>query len=161
MRFFAPVFLVLLLMTVSFSVAGAAEKKAESKVRPAMVDVNKDGSISVTESQTLAQSQFRMYDRDLDGMITLEEYRVPFNALAKVKKYDAVRKAAEEKYVDESFSRIDASKDSKIDKDEFLRDAALRHRMMDGNHDGLVTEKEIESLRKKIETAHKEAVKKE
>lgn len=136
----------------------AAEKKPVTKVAPVSIDADKDGNISLKEAQGLAAKQFALYDRNKDGNVDMKEYRVPFDALAKAKKFDAKKKQQDEAVIKESFERIDNDKNGKISKAEFMSDADLRHKTMDANGDGLVSEKEIADLQKKIESAHRAAV---
>lgn len=152
---------VLAVALISVMTAGAAhatEKKPATKVAPISIDANKDGSISLKEAQGLAVKQFTLYDRNKDGNVDMSEYRVPFDALAKAKKFDAKKKQQDEIVIKESFARMDNDNNKKISKAEFMSDADLRHKTMDANGDGLVTEKEIQELQKKIESAHRDAL---
>lgn len=158
MKFSTLSLAVTALALLSTGAAQATEKKPVTKVAPVSIDANKDGNISLKEAQGLAAKQFSLYDRNKDGSVDMKEYRVPFDALAKAKKFDAKKKQQDEVVIKESFARMDNDKNQKISKAEFMSDADLRHKTMDADGDGLVTEKEIAALQKKIESAHRAAV---
>ncbi len=158
MKFSTLSLAVTALALLSTGAAQATEKKPVTKVAPVSIDANKDGNISLKEAQGLAAKQFSLYDRNKDRSVDMKEYRVPFDALAKAKKFDAKKKQQDEVVIKESFARMDNDKNQKISKAEFMSDADLRHKTMDADGDGLVTEKEIAALQKKIESAHRAAV---
>ena len=158
MKFSTLSLAVAALALLSSGAAHATEKKPVAKIAPVSIDANNDGNISLKEAQALAAKQFSLYDRNKDGSVDMKEYRVPFDALAKAKKFDAKKKQQDEIVIKESFTRIDSDKNGKISKAEFMNDSYLRHKTLDANGDGQVTPKEIEDLQKKIETAHREAV---
>lgn len=149
---------ILFFLFLSFFAVSAAslaeEKKPAAKVTGVQIDTDGDKAISAQESKVFAEKQFSLYDRDKDGSFDMKAYRIPFDALAKAKKLDPKNKANDEKAIAESFARMDGNKDSKISKEEFLKDAELRHKTMDGNGDGKVTPAEMVALQKKIKSAH-------
>lgn len=150
---------LLALAVLAVSPTYAADKKpAAAKPQPVNIDTNKDGKISLSEAEALATDQFALYDADKDSKMSLAEYRKPLDMVAKMKKFNAAKKAEEEKVIKSSFTRMDNDSDGSISKDEFLSDAKLRHQTMDLDKDGFVTGKEVEQLQQKIVDAHKKAV---
>lgn len=150
---------LLALAVLAVSPTYAADKKpAAAKPQPVNIDTNKDGKISLSEAEALATDQFALYDADKDGKMSLAEYRKPLDMVAKMKKFNAAKKAEEEKVIKSSFTRMDNDSNVSISKDEFLSDAKLRHQTMDLDKDGFVTGKEVEQLQQKIVDAHKKAV---
>lgn len=150
---------LLALAVLAVSPTYAADKKpAAAKPQPVNIDTNKDGKISLSEAEALATDQFALYDADKDGKMSLAEYRKPLDMVAKMKKFNAAKKAEEEKVIKSSFTRMDNDSNGSISKDEFLSDAKLRHQTMDLDKDGFVTGKEVEQLQQKIVDAHKKAV---
>jgi hypothetical protein len=148
--------IALLALSFQMSPASAAEKKPV-KVQPLNIDANKDGKISLSEAETLAEKQFALYDRNKNGEIDEKEYRAPMDVIAKAKKFDAKKKAMEDKVIKESLGRIDLDDNGQISKDEFIKDAAVRQKIMDLNHDGFVTPEEVDELQAKIKAAQKKA----
>ena len=150
--------LLIACLALSFAVtpALAAEKKPV-KVQPLNIDTDKDGKISLPEAEALAKKQFSLYDQNKNGELDEKEYRVPMDAVAKVKKFDAKKKAMEDKVVKESFARIDLDDNGKISKSEFIKDASVRQEIMDVDKDGFVTSKEIDEIQAKIKAAQKKA----
>ena len=153
--------LLIAILALSFQISPAsAAEKAEKKqvtVQPLNIDANKDGKISLSEAEALAEKQFGLYDRNKDGEIDEKEYRAPMDVIAKAKKFDAKKKAMENKVVKESLSRIDLDDNGQISKDEFIKDAAVRQKIMDLDNDGFVTPKEVDELQAKIKAAQKKA----
>jgi hypothetical protein len=150
--------LLIAFLALSFAVspALAAEKKRVA-VQPLNIDADKDGKISLPEAEALAEKQFSLYDRNKNGEIDEKEYRAPMDAIAKAKKFDAKKKAMEDKVVKESLARIDLDDNGQISKTEFIKDAAVRQKIMDLNNDGFVTPKEVDELQAKIKAAQKKA----
>ncbi len=146
----------LLLSTLLISPAHAAEKKAAAPQGPT-IDLDKDGKISLSEAQALADKQFALYDADKNGSMSLAEYRKPLDEVAKMRKLTAAQKSGEEKVINASFTRMDNDSNGQISKAEFQSDARLRHSAMDMNKDGFVTPQEVEELQKKIMAAQKAA----
>lgn len=153
--------IAMLLMSASMlsHSAFAAEQKKETKVAPVGVKANKNGDVTLAAAKQLAEKQFSMYDGNNDGNFDMKDYLVPFNALGKAKKIDMSKNSVDQKAIKDSFARMDDDKSGMISKAEFLKDAEMRHKMMDANHDGVVSAKEIEALQKKLIDAHNKAKK--
>lgn len=125
---------------------------------PAYAANTKSPNFSLQQAKDLAARQFTVYDQDKSGSVDMKEYRVPFDALTKAKKINPDANSIDQKAINESFARMDKNKDSGISKDEFMADAELRHKTMDTNKDGVVTPQELAELQKKIQDAHKKAI---
>lgn len=145
--------------TLPHHAQAAEEKKKDVKIAPIAVETDKNGNITLAAAKGLAEKQFEMYDQDKNGSFEKKDYMVPFQALAKAKKINLSKGSIDQKAIDESYVRMDTDKDGKISRAEFLADAELRHKMMDANHDGVVTPKEVEDLQKKLKVAHNQAKK--
>ncbi len=148
----------ILIALMGASPAYAEDAAPSKKVAPVVVKTDKEGNITQEAAKALAEKQFGLYDRDRDGSFDMKDYRGPFEVLAKQKKINLKAGSADEKAITESFARMDKNKDGKVGKPEFLKDAEIRHKAMDANNDGVVSPKEVDTLKKKIEAAHKKAV---
>jgi hypothetical protein len=148
-----------LIAAISSPAANAAEQKKDAKAPPAAMKSDKDGNITLAAARELADKQFAMYDGNNDGNFDMKDYMVPFTALGKAKKIDMKKDSVDQKAIKESFARMDADKNGMVSRAEFKKDAELRHKMMDGNGDGVVSMNEIEALQKKLVAAHNKAKK--
>jgi Ca2+-binding EF-hand superfamily protein len=94
------------------------------------VDVNGDGAITQSESQTFRDARFQRMDSDGDGVVTLQEMT------------EAGRKRGGD-WAAKRFERMDANGDGVIRRTEFEDMAARRFEAMDANGDGAITMEEV------------------
>lgn len=111
---------------------GAANAKDGARMEKFFqkVDVNGDGAITQSESQTFRDARFQRMDADGDGGVTLQE-------LTEVGRQRGGDRAAKR------FERMDANGDGVIRRTEFEDMAARRFEAMDANGDGAITMEEI------------------
>jgi len=89
------------------------------------VDKNNDGKVSKKEYIDAVKKTFNKIDKNKDGFLTKDE-------LKEIGRIDA------EKFLKEE----DINKDDKISKEEFIKAAEKRFKLLDKNHDGFIDNKE-------------------
>lgn len=94
------------------------------------LDKNRDGKVSWAEflafhgadsppRRQFLEYEFRKYDKNGDGFITLEEHRAPVS-------------------LEDEFRGLDKNRDGRVSQNEFLQGVRLFQRL-DLNHDGFIT----------------------
>lgn len=127
-----------------------AQAKPTKKVTTPEIDQDKNGKVSLAESQKYAEKEFTVYDRNKDLAISLNEFQAPLEIIAKVKKYTPAQKTEQAKFISYGYTRMDGDKSGTVTKAEFMKDAERRHSAMDQNKDGEVTPDEVKSLQAKL-----------
>ncbi|MCX5850069.1 MAG: EF-hand domain-containing protein [Deltaproteobacteria bacterium] len=89
------------------------------------IDKNNDGKISKKEYIDAVIKTFNKLDKNTDGFLTKEELKT-------IDKIDA------EKFVKEE----DINKDGKVSKEEFIKAAEKRFKLLDKNNNGFIDQKE-------------------
>lgn len=105
--------------------------------RIALIDADKDGTISADEAAAAADADFTAMDSDGDGSLTKEEFTSA--NLGPGAGFNPARVAAMRSAKEQRFGSIDASGDGMIGKDEYLDQAKTQWESADRDSDGQVT----------------------
>lgn len=101
------------------------------------IDANDDGKVTAEEASAHIEMMFLRIDTDEDGVIVEDEFtafrRGPGRGLNKE------RQAARVKFKKERFAALDADKDEKVTRVEFLEAGRQRFADADADNDGKVT----------------------
>jgi Ca2+-binding EF-hand superfamily protein len=89
------------------------------------VDKNNDGKVSKKEYLDAVKNTFNKIDKNKDGFLTKDELK-------------AIGRIDAEKFLKEE----DINKDNKISKEEFIKAAEKRFKLLDKNNDGFIDNKE-------------------
>ena len=122
------------------------------------MDRNGDGRISHDEYMTVAREHaeklFNTIDVQHRGFITLEDIRAARDAMMSRRGRQAPA-GGPWRYLEDNFAVIDANRDGRITRDEFLADATARAEKsfarLDANGDGYITRDEYKAARDKIQ----------
>ena len=107
---------------------GGPERGAEMLIEK--FDVNKDGSITAEEIAAFVTDQMKTFDKDGDGALSLEEYKVLWA--------DGMNRV-----IVRSFQAIDPDGDAKVTKDEYSERFDDILARLDHNKDGTVDAREL------------------
>lgn len=134
------IILALLLVFVSPSQAMAQPDSHFSHL-----DIDKNGSVSLAESEAAASESFKGLDTNRDGDVTRIEYTSKIKASMAGKDIaDSERKRAE-RVLSRRFSAIDLDQNDIVTQAEFMQDNARQHKELDNNGDGNVTPEDVEA----------------
>ena len=114
-------------MTAGIAMAKDGQRGAKIFER---LDINGDGAISASESESFRAERVARMDANGDGRVTIEEMR------------EAGRKRRADRTA-KRFEKMDANGDGVVQRAEFEDMAAKRFDRMDANGDGQVTIEEI------------------
>lgn len=160
-------------VTVSMAaVVYAQDKGDESKSAPAVkvtkpapvkrpsVDSNGDGKVSLDEAKGSADLQFANFDKSKDEKVSLEEFLSHMTLVGpKGKKPSEEQIKQARKMMTARFTELDSDKDKTLTKGELEADSLARHKMMDADQDGFVSQDEVMAFRKKSMEARAEKLK--
>jgi hypothetical protein len=107
----------------------------------AIIDQNGDGLVQPDEAAARFERRFRRYDGDGDGMVVKDEYMAV--------RMRAGRHGQAPKYsqLEAQFASMDANKDGKVTKGEFLAMGESQYKSSDGNGDGKISVWEYRAAR--------------
>lgn len=137
------------------SVVEAQDKPEESKSAPAAVkgpsvDSNGDGKVSLDEAKASGDRQFVSFDKSKDGKVSLEEFLSHMTLIGpkgKKPSEDQIKQAR--KMMTNRFAELDSDKNKTLSKAELEADSVARHKAMDADQDGFVSQDEVRAFRKK------------
>lgn len=154
------------------AVVYAQDKSGESKSAPAVsvtkpapvkrpsVDSNEDGKVSLDEAKASADLQFANFDKSKDENVSLDEFLAHMTLVGpKGKKPSEEQIKQAQKMMKGRFAELDSDKSKTLTKAELEADSLARHKMMDSNQDGFVSQDEVMALRKKSMEARAEKLK--
>jgi Ca2+-binding EF-hand superfamily protein len=97
------------------------------------IDKNNDGKISKKEYIDTVTNTFNKIDKNMDGSLTGEELK-------------AVGKIHPRKFVKEE----DINKDGKVSREEFIKAAEKRFKLLDKNNDGFIDRQEWNAAKENV-----------
>jgi Ca2+-binding EF-hand superfamily protein len=122
-RFLTAIVLVLFCTSISLALDNNLKK----------IDNNSDGKISKKEYIDAVTNTFNKLDKNTDGFLAKDELKT-------IDKIDA------EKILNEG----DLNKDSKVSKDEFIKAAKKRFKVLDKNNDSYIDQKEWKETKESV-----------
>ena len=122
---------------------GMGRADAPWRERFTAIDVNNDGIISTAEMTSNAGAVFDVMDADSSGTITREEYMTV--RLGAQQGWNKARQTERQTAKAARFAPMDANRDGKVDRAEFIAGAESRFKEADRNRDGRVTPAEFRS----------------
>ncbi|MBL8638388.1 MAG: hypothetical protein JNN09_07820 [Alphaproteobacteria bacterium] len=154
------------------AVVYAQDKSSESKSAPAVsvtkpapvkrasVDSNEDGKVSLDEAKASADLQFANFDKSKDEKVSLDEFLAHMTLVGpKGKKPSEEQIKQAQKMMKGRFAELDSDKSKTLTKAELEADSLARHKMMDTDQDGFVSQDEVMAFRKKSMEARAEKLK--
>jgi Ca2+-binding EF-hand superfamily protein len=121
-------FLLAILLVLFCTAIGLADDSDLKKI-----DKNNDGKISKKEYIDAVTNTFNMIDKNKDGFLTEDELK-------------AIGKIDAGKFMKE----VDINKDGKISKEEFIKAAEKRFKLMDKNNDSFIDQKEWNDIKDSV-----------
>jgi Ca2+-binding EF-hand superfamily protein len=115
----------------------AALGKQRAEERFNAKDQNHDGKLSAEESK-MPVERFTRIDTNKDGFLTKEELTQAFQPNGE---------GPRAKFGARQFAKMDADKNGKVTKAEALAAAEARFSHVDANHDGVITQEEIQTVK--------------
>jgi Ca2+-binding EF-hand superfamily protein len=97
------------------------------------IDGNNDGKISKKEFLDAAIKNFNIIDKNKDGFLTIDELKA-------IGKIDAIKFMKE----------VDINKDGKISKEEFIKAAEKKFKLLDKNNDSFIDQKEWNDIKDNV-----------
>ena len=115
--------------------------------RMAAIDGNHDGVISDDEAAAQVENVYTLMDSDDDGALTEEEYMAVRMGFGPGQGRNEARQKAMQERKKARFGEMDADKDGKVSKAEFIAGGKARFMAADTDKDGKVTPWEFRAQR--------------